>query len=284
MPSLFFPSRDAAAPAAAPASQEGKAATPAAAGYFAAATGKRLAEKEAREIICDIGRRCWEKNYVAATDGNISALCDDGGIIITPSGVSKARMKPEMMIRVDRRGQPLGGETRTPSTEFRMHVAVYEERPDVAAVVHAHPPTAIAFTLAGLTLCQCVIPEVVVQLGAIPIAPYATPTTEEVPAVIRDFIRTCDAVMLDRHGSLTVDESLWNAYYKLEKLEHTAEILLKARLLGRVRELPADEVNRLLALRPKFGLKNPVIACCTDDHVARRPAPPPPRRAPAPHA
>ncbi|HRX85852.1 MAG TPA: class II aldolase/adducin family protein, partial [Phycisphaerae bacterium] len=162
-------------------------------------------------------------------------------------------LQPADMVVIDPRGRLLAG-TRKPSSEYRLHLAVYEERPDVAAIVHAHPPIANGFTFAGQAIEACVVPEVVATLGSIPTTEYATPSTQEGADVIRRYIREHDAVMLQRHGSVTVGPTLLDAYHKLEKLEHTAQVLLVARQLGHVQPLAPDEVARLAGLRETLGI------------------------------
>ena len=151
-----------------------------------------------------------------------------------------------------------------PSSEIRMHLCAYEQRPDIVAVIHAHPPIATAFSIAGVSLAKCILPEVVFTMGIIPTTRYATPTTEEGPDVILDYIHDYDAFILDRHGTLTVGDSLESAYYKLEKIEHAANVTLMARQLGSVNLLNHDQINRLLKLREKFGItgKKPIFQHC----------------------
>jgi L-fuculose-phosphate aldolase len=201
----------------------------------------------------DIVRICQmlhRKNYLAATDGNVSVRLGDR-LLITPSGVNKGLMEADQVLTVDLRGQVLEGEGR-PSSEIRMHLLAYELRPDVAAVVHAHLPYATCCTLAGIDLLEPILPEVVITLGGIPTAPYATPGTPEVPAAIRDFIQEYDAILLSRHGAMTVGRDVMDAYNKMEKLEHTARVVLAARLQGPVPPLPAAEVEKLRRLGEKY--------------------------------
>jgi L-fuculose-phosphate aldolase len=162
-------------------------------------------------------------------------------------------MQPADMVVIDHRGRQLAGRHKT-SSEYRLHLAIFEERADVHAIVHAHPPIANGFTFAGAALEACVIPEVVATLGNIPTTEYATPSTQEGADVIRRHIRDHDAVMLQRHGSVTVGPTLLDAYHKLEKLEHTAHVLLVARQLGHVQPLSPDEVSRLANLRESLNL------------------------------
>ena len=210
-----------------------------------------------RALICEIGRRMYARNFVAASDGNISARLDNGHYLCTPSGVSKGFMKPEDLIVADEQGNYVSG-TGKVTSEFPTHLACFEERPDVDAVVHAHPPYAIAFTLAGHSLADPILPEVVAAFGGVPTTAYATPGTPEGNEVIRPLIGGADAVMLDRHGSVTVGKSVEEAYFKLEKLEHAAETLHYAHALGTLSKLSPDEVKRMLAARKEYGATGPV--------------------------
>jgi L-fuculose-phosphate aldolase len=205
-----------------------------------------------QDIVC-ICRMLHRKNYLAATDGNVSVRQGDR-LLITPSGVNKGIMEAEQILTVDLAGRVLEGEGR-PSSEIRMHLLAYEMRPDIAAVVHAHLPYATGCTLAGIDLLEPILPEVVITLGGIPTAPYATPGTEEVPEAIRTFIREYDALLLSRHGAMTVGRDVVDAYNKMEKLEHTARVVLAARLQGPVLPLPPAEVEKLqeIAARHKAG-------------------------------
>ena len=212
-----------------------------------------LSESVLREAVCEVGRRMYARNLVAATDGNISVRLDDDRYLCTPSAVSKGFMKPEDLVIADGAGGKIAGGGKV-TTEFTTHLAAYEARPDMAAVVHAHPPKALALSVAGYTMEDCVLPEVVYALGGVPTAPYATPATPEGAAAIRDLIGRCDAVMMDRHGSITLGVDVFDAYFKLEKLEHAAETLLLARLLGEPRRLEPSEVDKLLAVREAYGV------------------------------
>jgi L-fuculose-phosphate aldolase len=199
-----------------------------------------------------VGRLLWERGYVAATDGNLSARLSSDRLMATASGLSKGFLSTDdlVMLRLD--GSPASsyrGRARKPSSEISMHLEVYRQRPDVNAVVHAHPPLATAFSIAGVTLARCVIPEVIVTLGSIHTTDYATPGTVEVSASIRESIKEYDAIILTHHGSLTVGRSLWEAYLRLEKVEHTAQITLAAQQLGRVQTLSPQAVEKLAEKR-----------------------------------
>ena len=203
-----------------------------------------------QEIVC-ICRMLHRKNYLAATDGNVSVRLGKDRLLTTPSGVHKGLMEAEQIITVYLEGRVLEGEGR-PTSELRMHLLAYELRPDVGAVVHAHLPYATACTLAGIDLLESILPEVVITLGGIPTAPYATPGTPEVPVAIRDYLREYDAILLSRHGAITVGREVRDAYSKMEKLEHTARVVLAARLQGHLPPLPAAEVEKLRRLGEKY--------------------------------
>jgi len=217
-------------------------------------------ESEYRQQMVDTGQKMYQRGLVAATDGNISVRLDGERLLITPSGVCLGEMRPENQVVVDRQGRPADAEQR-PSSELPMHLEVYRQRPDVGAVIHAHPPLATAFTVAGISLAQCVIPEVVLTMGTIPTTHYATPSTEKGREAVRELIRTHDALILDRHGTLTVGPDLTGAYHRLEKVEHAAQVTLAARQLGNIRTLPPEEVKRLEAMRSQLGLGENVATC-----------------------
>lgn len=211
-----------------------------------------VSEMELREIICEVGRRMYDKNLVSATDGNISYKLEDDRYLITPSGVSKGFMQPDDILIADGKGERIAGDGKV-SSEFFTHLACYEERPDICAVVHAHPPKAVGFTLAERPLTEYLLPEVVFALGGIPTSEYATPGTPEGAGVVREYIGKADAVMLDRHGAVTVGESVLDAYFKMEKLEHAAETIFTARLLGSTNPLDEEQIQKLFANRADYG-------------------------------
>ncbi len=169
-------------------------------------------------------------------------------------------MTEDSLITVNSKGDVISGRG-IPSSEIAMHMAVYRERPEVTAVIHAHPPITTALTVAGFELAQCVIPEVVITMGNIPTAEYATPCTEEGARVVKDYIHETDVIILDRHGSLTVGESLQSAYFKLEKLEHAAHVTSTAKMLGQVKTLSEGEVAKLIEIRKKMGIKSRLNPC-----------------------
>jgi L-fuculose-phosphate aldolase len=181
---------------------------------------------------------------VAATDGNLSARTAGGSILVTRSGVSKGRMTAADILDVAADGTALSGGGR-PSTELAMHLAVYRLRTDAGAVVHAHPVHATAFAVAGIPLDEDLLPEVIVALGSIPLAPYATPSTPEVPASLEPLLAAHDAILLANHGALTIGATVDDACMKMEKLEHAARIMLLTRFLGGGRRLSSEEIGRL---------------------------------------
>lgn len=216
---------------------------------------------ELQAELVAVARRTHAAGLVAATDGNLSCRLGSDCYWISRTGVALGELGPDDLVRINGQGQPLPGERFRPSSEWRMHVAIYEARPDVLAVLHAHPPVTLGFSIAGVSLAGCVLPEVVVGLGTIPTLPYATPTTEATAELVRSMIPRRDALILDRHGTVTVGETIIEALHKLEKVEHTARITLAARQLGQVRTLPPPEVEKLLRMRERLGLP-PVIPGC----------------------
>ena len=195
----------------------------------------------------------YARGYTASNDGNISVRLDDGRLLMTPKSVCKGFMTPEMMCITDLDGRKLAGE-RDPSSEMQMHLEVYRQRPDVRAVVHAHPPIATGFAVAGIPLDRAVLAEVVTTLGSVPIAEYATPSTRELPEAVRKYVKAHDGMLLANHGALTLGSDLFAAYYKMETIEHFAHISLVARLLGGERLLSREEVVRLQGLRGSYGI------------------------------
>jgi L-fuculose-phosphate aldolase len=208
-------------------------------------------ELSLRQEIIRVCRKLESKGLIAASDGNVSCRAGDECILITPSGVSKGDMGPDEIAKTSMMGELVGGPIR-PSSEIRMHLHVYRMRPDVFAVVHAHPPVATASTLAGFPLNSRVLPEVWLMLGKIPVAPYATPSTDEVPQSIDPYVGDSRAILLRRHGALTFGAGLMEAFMRMEKLEHFAKILFYASMLeGRKAPVAMmeSEIAKLESLR-----------------------------------
>jgi L-fuculose-phosphate aldolase len=217
-------------------------------------------ESTLRADMVEVGRRMYARGYTASNDGNISVRLGPDRLLMTPKSVCKGFMTPDMMCITDLEGRKLQGD-RDPSSEMLMHLEVYRQRPDVQAVVHAHPPTATGFAVAGIPLDRAVLAEVLTTLGSIPIAEYATPSTKELPLAVRKYIKAYDGMLLANHGALTVGGDLYGAYYKMETIEHFAKISLVARLLGRENLLSREEVTRLQELRGAYGIKAPAPIC-----------------------
>jgi L-fuculose-phosphate aldolase len=213
-----------------------------------------------RDEIVEVGRRLYARGYTASNDGNISVRLDGERLLMTPRSVCKGFMTPQMMCITDLDGRKLEGD-RDPSSEMQMHLEVYRQRPDVQAVVHAHPPIATAFAVAGIPLDRAVLAEVVTTLGSIPIAEYATPSTRELPEAVRKYVKAHDGMLLANHGALTLGADLFAAYYKMETIEHFAHISFVARLLGGERLLSREEVLRLQGLRGSYGIASPAPIC-----------------------
>jgi L-fuculose-phosphate aldolase len=207
--------------------------------------------------ICEVGRRLYQHGYIAAKEGNVSIRISDNEVLSTPAGVCKGYLTPDMLVTCDLSGQKLDGRLRV-STEVQMHLAVYKVRSDVKAIVHAHPPKSTGFAVAGVPLNRAVLAEVVVTLGCIPLAEYGTPSTKELADSVERLVRMSDGLLLSNHGALTVGKDIYDAYYKMEVIEHFAEVSLVSRLLGGERLLPREEVSRLLTLRGEvYGLEGP---------------------------
>jgi L-fuculose-phosphate aldolase len=217
-------------------------------------------ETQLRADIVEIGRRLYARGYTASNDGNISVRLDGGRLLMTPTGVCKGFMDPQMMCITDLDGRKLSGE-RNPSSEIQMHLEVYRQRPEIQAVVHAHPPIATAFAVAGIALDRAVLAEVVTTLGSVPIAEYATPSTKELPEAVRKYVKAHDGMLLANHGALTLGTDLFSAYFKMETIEHFANISFVARMLGGERLLSRDEVMRLQGLRGRYGIASPAPIC-----------------------
>src|SRR3979409_2169955 len=217
-------------------------------------------EASLRGDIVEIGRRMYARRYTASNDGNISVRLGHDRLLMTPRSVCKGFMTPDMMCITDLEGRKLQGD-RDPSSETLMHLEVYRQRPDVQAVVHAHPPIATGFAGAGNPLARAVLAEVVATLGSIPIAEYATPSTTELPEAVRKYIKAHDGMLLANHGALTVGPDLFPPYSTLDTIEHFAKISLVARLLGRENLIAREEVERLQELRGTYGIKAPAPIC-----------------------
>jgi L-fuculose-phosphate aldolase len=211
-----------------------------------------ISEIKLKSQVCEIGKRIYEKGFVASNDGNISVRIDEDTFLVTPTGVSKGFMTPEMLIKVDGDGNLLEGE-RKPTSEIKMHLRVYKERPEIKSVVHVHPPYATAFAIAGVPLDQATMPESIVTLGTIPIAEYGTPSTDELASAISPYILNHNGVLLENHGALTWGDNLDQAYFLMESLEFCAKVNWIARQMNGDRELNITNVQRLLDIKRQLG-------------------------------
>ena len=214
----------------------------------------------AKKQIIDVCKRIYDRGYVAANDGNVSVRVDNGHIVMTPTGRSKGFLTIDELVVVDIDGNKVSGSSK-PSSESKMHLSIYKSRDNVNSVVHAHPPTATGYAVAGIPLNQCVLPEVVVTVGSIPIAEYATPGTQELADVVVKYFQTYDAILLENHGAITVGDSVINAHYKMETMEHFAKIMFVAHQLGNIQGLGGKDVEELMALRQRLGLTASIPAC-----------------------
>ena len=237
-------------------------------------------ERLLRDEIVRVGQLLYDRNLIVATDGNISARLDANRVVCTPSGLCKGLMTADQLIVVDLDGNRVGlpnaaNRHLKPTSEMRMHLEAYRRRPDVMGIVHAHPPTVIAASIAGLDMAQCLIPEVIVTLGVIPTTQYATPSSEENVHAIRELIAGHDAIILQRHGTLVVGNSPTDAYLKTETVDQMARVTLMLAVLGRSNTLPADQVSKLIEQRQALGLaraddQGDFCAHCGVCHVSDR--------------
>ena len=208
---------------------------------------------EIKKEICEVGHKLWLKGFVAANDGNISVKINDHEYYCTPTGVSKGSLTPDMIIKVDENGKKIEGKL-NPSSEIKMHMRVYQKRPDVTAVVHAHPPVATAFTVADIDLDQYILPEAVLTIGNVPTCDYGTPSTMEIPDSLDPYLQNHDAFLLRNHGALTVGCNLNKAFFVMEEVEFNAVICKHAMDLGAVHEISNDQLKKLMDLRKAMNL------------------------------
>lgn len=212
-------------------------------------------ERKYREEIVRYGRMLHERCFVAAMDGNLSVRLQGDRILVTPTCLSKGAMRPGDLVIVDLEGKQLSGR-RNVTSEIGMHLLIYRMRPDVAAIVHAHPPTATGFAAAGMALTEPLVCEVVMGLGCIPLARYGTPGTSELAQTLEPYVADYDAILMSNHGVVTYGDTLEHAYMKMETVEHFAQIALVTHLLGRQQPLEKVDIEKLLTARSKyFGAK-----------------------------
>lgn len=217
-------------------------------------------ENKLKEEICEIGRRVYSKGFAAANDGNITVRLNDKQVLCTPTMVSKGYMKPDDICKVDYEGKQLAGKKRRTS-EVLLHLAIYKARPDIKAVVHCHPPHATAFAVAGEPIPKCILPEVEVFLGEVPMARYETPGGQKFAETILPYVKDCNTIILANHGTVTFGPTLEMAYFNSEIIDAYCKILILARQLGRVNYFSEQQTKELLDLKKKLGYDDPRFKC-----------------------
>jgi L-fuculose-phosphate aldolase len=228
-----------------------------------------------KQEICEVGRRIWQKGYCAGNEGNHSVRIAEDRVLCTPTGISKGFLKPEMVCTVDLEGNPIGraGEYR-PSSEVKIHLAIYKHRPDIKAVIHSHPPHATAFAIAGIPLPEGIHPEAEVFLGRVPTAEYATPSTMALADSLIPHLKSqTNSILMGNHGSVSFSETLIDAYYKLEILDAYCRVLLLCKQIGKANVLSSDQMTELLKVKQNFGISDPRLSCAPEGCVGEVNAP-----------
>ena len=208
-------------------------------------------EKQARKLIVEVGKLLYERSYVVSSDGNVSIRLDENRVLATPTMTSKGRMTEDGLAITDMDGKPLND--KKASSELAMHLLIYKMRPDIRAVCHAHPPYGTAFAVAGLAIEQPILSEVVLTLGCVPLTNYGTPSTSELTDSMVEFVPYHNALLMANHGAVAYGKDLWEAFDRMETLEHTAKIATLARTLGGANDLPEEAIGKLVELREKAG-------------------------------
>src|SRR5215212_9585575 len=225
-------------------------------------------EQTARREIVAVGRLMYERSYVVSSDGNVSVRLDDGRIVATPTMTCKGRMTEDSLAITDAQGKSFNN--RKASSELAMHLLIYQERPDIKAVCHAHPPHGTAFAVAGLAIDQPILSEVILTLGCVPLAEYGTPSTAELTEAMRPLVLHHNALLMANHGAVAYGADLWQAFDRLETLEHTAKIAILAKALGGANDIPQEAIEKLIEIREKAGFlgKNARCQACGYLHEA----------------
>src|SRR5687767_870644 len=208
-------------------------------------------EQSARKLICEVGKLLYERSYVVAFDGNVSIRLDENTVLATPTMTCKGRMTEDSLALTDMDGKPLSD--KRASSELEMHLLIYKMRPDVKAVCHAHPPHGTAFAVAGLSIDQPILSEVILTLGCVPLTSYGTPSTNELTEAMKPYVEHHNALLMANHGAVAYGSDLWQAFDRLETLEHTARIAILSRVLGGSKNLPADAIEKLINVREEAG-------------------------------
>src|ERR687891_246319 len=208
-------------------------------------------EQTAKRDLIRVCHLMYERSYVVSSDGNVSVRLDDGRILATPTMTCKGRMTEDLLALTDLEGRPLND--RRASSELAMHLLIYRERPEIKAVCHAHPPHGTAFAVAGLAIDQPILSEVILTLGCVPLAEYGTPSTDELSDAMRPLVKHHNALLMANHGAVAYGSDLWQAWDRLETLEHTARIAILSRVLGGSRNLSPDAIEKLINVREEAG-------------------------------
>src|SRR5437016_13631833 len=216
-------------------------------------------EQTARRDLVRICQLMYERSYVVSSDGNVSVLLEDGRVLATPTMTCKGRITEDLLAITDLEGRSLND--RRASSELAMHLLIYRERPDVKAVCHAHPPHGTAFAVAGLPIDQPILSEVILTLGCVPLAEYGTPSTEELTDAMRPLVKNHNALLMANHGAVAYGADVWQAFDRLETLEHTARIAILSRALGGSRNLPPDAIEKLINVREAAGYLDERARC-----------------------
>src|ERR687893_1685033 len=216
-------------------------------------------EQDARREIVRVGELMYQRGYVVSSDGNLSVRLGDDRVVATPTQTSKGRMTEDSLAVTDLAGKPLND--RRASSELAMHLLIYRERPEIKAVCHAHPPHGSAFAVAGLAIDQPILSEVILTLGCVPLADYGTPSTTELTEAMRPLVKHHNALLMANHGAAAYGADLWQAFDRLETLEHTARIAILSRLLGGSRNLPAAAIEKLIDVRERAGYLDKGARC-----------------------
>lgn len=216
-------------------------------------------EQTARREIVSVGKLLYERSYVVSSDGNVSVRLDDGRILATPTQTNKGRMTEDSLAVTDLEGKPLND--RRASSELAMHLLIYRERDDIRSVCHAHPPHGSAFAVAGLAIDQPILSEVILTLGCVPLAEYGTPSTDELTEAMRPLVKYHNALLMANHGAVAYGADVWQAFDRLETLEHTAKIAILARALGGARDLSPDSIEKLIEVRERAGYLDERARC-----------------------
>ncbi len=216
-------------------------------------------EAQARKLICEIGVLLYERSYVVSSDGNVSIRLDENRVLATPTMMCKGRMTEDCLAVTDMDGRPLTD--KKASSELAMHLLIYKMRPDIKAVCHAHPPHGTAFAVAGLAIDKPILSEVILTLGCVPLTDYGTPSTDELTESMKPFVEHHNALLMANHGAVAYGADLWQAFDRLETLEHTAKIAILAKTLGGANDLPKDAIEKLINIREKAGYLTPKARC-----------------------